>query len=132
MAPQPLVRLLVATLAAAGATAVLPVLTIIGIIAAPFVFIVATGHALIIGLPIALVCNQRGWITALNTIAGGFFIGAIPVGLLMAPDFFRSSGGALLIAFVFGAFGAVGGAAFWLTLRNMAKKDTALDLQVFE
>ncbi|OWJ67902.1 hypothetical protein [Inquilinus limosus] len=102
------------------------------------VFIVALGHALILGLPIALLYRAKRWQWPGLAVATGFLIGAIPIGVVIWPveprpgastringvlvsvdgvptlagwlDFLRLLG-------VFGALGAAGALAFWLTLR---------------
>ena len=85
---------------------------------------IAVGHAVLLGLPAALYFRRRRWTHVLAAIAGGFVIGAVPIGLYLAgatlvdgkptvADLLTC----LRIAGIGGAFGAPGGLAFWLTLR---------------
>jgi hypothetical protein len=125
---------MLATLASAGATALLPCFTIVGILFAPFVFVIAIIHAMVIGLPLALIFNHMRWINPFTTIIGGFVIGALPIGLTMGRDIISAAGWHSVkdTLLLFGFFGAIGGAAFWLTLHRMAKKNADVDVHAFE
>ncbi|MGO1078682.1 hypothetical protein [Inquilinus sp. CA228] len=103
-----------------------------------FAFVVTLGHALILGLPIALLYRAKRWHRPDLSIATGFLIGAIPMGVLIWP--LKHSPGSstrvngvlvsvdgiptlagwlefLRILGIFGALGAAGALAFWLMLR---------------
>lgn len=101
-------------------------------------FAVTLAHAVVLGLPIALVYRAERWQWPGLAVVTGFLIGAVPMGFVTWPvetrpgastwvngvvvsvdgiptlagwlDFLRFLG-------VFGALGAVGALAFWLTLR---------------
>jgi hypothetical protein len=100
------------------------------------VFAVTLGHAIILGLPVALVYRRLRWTRLYAAIAGGFFIGSTPAGVMFWP--YDSSGqGAsvdgvptiingmptpagwlqyLELLGTLGAFGAEGGFVFWFVL----------------
>ena len=85
---------------------------------------VTIGHALIFGLPAALYFRRRSWTHALAAMAGGFVVGAVPIGLLSVystlfygPTTARTLLANLQIVGMCGALGVPGGLAFWLTLR---------------
>ena len=101
----------------------------------PPAFAVTLGHAVILGLPIALFYRARRWTRLSATLVGAFLIGAIPLGVLTLP--FGGSAsvdgiptivngvptlagwlGYLQSLAMAGAFGATGGFVFWLTLRS--------------
>jgi len=103
-------------------------------------------HALVLGLPIALVYRAKRWQWPGLAVATGFLIGAVPIGVFTWPvrneprstswangvlvsvdgiptlagwlDFLRILG-------VFGGLGAAGALAFWLTLRWAGALDDA-------
>lgn len=109
-------------------------------------FAVTLAHAVVLGLPIALVYRAERWQWPSLAAATGFLIGAIPMGVVTWPvetrpgsstringvlvsvdgvptlagwlDFLRLLG-------VFGALGAAGALAFWLTLRWSGALDEA-------
>jgi hypothetical protein len=105
----------------------------------PLAFAVTLGHAVVIGLPVVLYCRAKRW-TRLNAVLiGAFLIGALPGGLLTWPMnlSFRTTGsvdgvatiingvptlagwlGYLKLVGMLGGLGAVGGLAFWLTLKS--------------
>jgi hypothetical protein len=82
------------------------------------------GHALLLGLPAAVYCLHRRWTHVLVALAGGFLVGAAPVGVYAvgwnvlkgtaAEPALLSS---LRAAGSGGLLGVPGGLAFWLTLR---------------
>lgn len=104
---------------------------------APLTFAIALGHALILGLPLFIHFHRRGWFSLLSATLVSIAIGCLPVGLLTFPLSFWGDGsssvngvplvvdgiptwagwvdyfGFILYA---AAFGALGGATFWLTL----------------
>ena len=99
---------------------------------------VALGHAVLLGLPIFLIFQSRGWGSAAASVVLGFAIGAVPAGILSFPvsgfAHFASAwaGGtptltlvpstaALCVDYIlpliyFGLLGALGGIAFWAVL----------------
>ena len=103
-----------------------------------FTFAIALGHAVLLGLPIFLIFQSRGWGSLAASVVLGFVIGAVPAAILSFPasDFslFASAwaGGrptqsvglntaALWADYVlpliyFGLLGALGGIAFWTVL----------------
>ena len=85
---------------------------------------VTIGHALLLGLPAAIYCRHRRWTHVLTAIAGGFLVGATPMGLYAVGWYvFKGSVtestllSSLRAAGIGGLLGAPGGLAFWLTLR---------------
>ena len=85
---------------------------------------VTIGHALLLGLPAAIYCRHRRWTHVFAAIAGGFLVGATPMGLYAVGWYvFKGSvTGSTLVsslraAGIGGLLGAPGGLAFWLTLR---------------
>jgi hypothetical protein len=110
----------------------------LGIALFPLVFGITLGHALILGLPIALLFRAMHWTRLVAALAASFLIGATPIGILAWPVDFSTGTGASVdgiptvidgiptatgwlhycgILGVFGGFGAVGGLVFWLTLK---------------
>lgn len=104
-------------------------------------FIVAFGHALLLGLPAALIFQKRGRDGILTAVAVGFLLGALPIGVLLAlsgpPDFasvdrvptairgVRTGAGWVSIIQASGAlglFGAVGGLSAWAVWRIAARR----------
>jgi hypothetical protein len=105
-------------------------------------FFVALAHAVTLGLPFYLLLRLKNWINGISTPLAGFIIGAIPVGVVTWPLRFpelrtnASVGGVQTMIdgmptaagwlqylqglLFFGAFGFVGGLAFWATLRSTA------------
>ncbi|HEY2178995.1 MAG TPA: hypothetical protein VGH15_10465, partial [Caulobacteraceae bacterium] len=102
----------------------------------PLAFGVTLGHALLLGLPVALVYRSRRWTSLVAALAGSFLIGMMPGGLLALPSLFVESasvdnvptvvGGVptmagliryLALLGILGSLGVAGGVTFWLTLR---------------
>jgi SAM-dependent methyltransferase len=101
-----------------------------------FTLAIAFGHAVLLGLPIFLIFQSRGWGGAAVSGVFGFAIGAVPVSVLTFPvsgfALFASAsvGGtptdglstaALWVSYVqplvyFGLLGALGGIVFWAVL----------------
>lgn len=99
---------------------------------------VTLGHAVILGLPTALLYRRLKWASPEKTLAGGFLIGAIPVGIYLWPvdptsrvnawsgsvqttiDGMPTGAGwveYLQLLGGFGCLGMIGALAFWLTLK---------------
>lgn len=79
-----------------------------------FAFVVTLGHALILGLPVALLYHAKRWHQPGLAVATGFLIGGVPIGVLG----WIAGGPGYLLAFVlFGGLGAAGALTFWLVLR---------------
>lgn len=88
---------------------------------ASLVFLVALAHGLVLGVPLYLLARWLGWVNIATAVLGGFLVGAVPIGLYLGLDVDRTltmadwlAFGAVLI--MYGAFGALGGFAFWLAL----------------
>jgi hypothetical protein len=96
-------------------------------------FGMASGHAVLLGLPLFLIFRSTDRVNATTCVVVGFAIGSAPVAVLSWPTQHRQSTAALstmtdaavLIAgwvnyltppMHFGVFGALGGAVFWLVL----------------
>jgi hypothetical protein len=108
-----------------------------------FTFLIALGHAVLLGLPIFLIFQSRGWIGVTACVVLGFAIGAVPAGILTLPDsgfYARAWAGdtptatnglgtaAMRASYVtpliyFGLLGALGGFVFWVVLRSSAALD---------
>lgn len=82
-------------------------------------FLVALVHALIIGVPIALVYRACGWRNLIGVAVGGFLIGVLPYALfallMLSPVALTD----FKLIVLFGAYGALGALVFWLTLRRL-------------
>lgn len=80
-------------------------------------FAVALVHAVVFGVPVALLYRARGWTNLVGVAFGGFLIGMLPLSLFAAIALAPS----VLSEFVFfamlGGYGALGALTFWLTLR---------------
>jgi hypothetical protein len=104
----------------------------------PFVFVIALGHAVILGLPAFLLGRSLGRVNLISSGVVGFIIGACPIALLMLPLWLGSNSSAsidavptisngfptlagwlyyLLSLASFGALGALGGIAFLVILK---------------
>jgi hypothetical protein len=105
-------------------------------------FSIALGHAVILGLPLALLFHAKRWINAISSIGAGFLVGILPAGiftwpLLHGPDQASVDGVptvvdgmptlagwisyAQFLAFL-GACGALAGLTFWLILKFSSEK----------
>ena len=109
--------------------------------AAPIVFIltfvIALAHAVVVGLPLFLVFQSKGWINVMTCIVVGFAIGAVPDGILTSPmqhpelhavsvHSVPTITNGVLIATAWvgyvrpviycGSLGALGGLVFWVVL----------------
>jgi hypothetical protein len=100
-----------------------------------FAFLVASAHAVLLGLPLAIAFRSRGWINVLTSTGAGFVIGALPVPLLafLSPPEAASINGiptvidgshtlaglssTAIFAAQFGLLGTIGGFVFWLVLK---------------
>lgn len=104
---------------------------------APTAFLIAAGHALLLGLPVFIKIEGKGKFNVITSLIAGAAIGALPIGLITFPlsPFGGSSStngipmvvdGIPTLAGWIGyfefllyptAFGVAGGFAFWLTIR---------------
>jgi len=96
--------------------------------------VIATPHAIMLGFPLLLLLQKRGRVRALPTVLGGFAIGFLPVYLLGAvPNVIEAlqANGAVPLSLltanlatdaIFGAFGACGALASYLTYRWVSRK----------
>ena len=83
---------------------------------------VTGAHALLLGVPAALIYRQQGWRHPVATVAGGFLIGALPIGSVIALGAEKSTSlrwllSVLEVVAACGGLGALGAAAFWLVLK---------------
>jgi hypothetical protein len=104
----------------------------------PFAFGLTLGHAIVLGLPVFLFFRAKRWVNPFSSTGVGFVVGAVPGGVLTWPlrPGIRGSAsidgvltqidgiptvagwlkyGEFLI--LLGAFGALAGLVFWLTLK---------------
>lgn len=109
-------------------------------------FAVTLAHALVLGLPIALLYRAKRWQWPGLAVATGFLIGATPIGVFAWPVRSASNSSSwangvlvsvdgiptlagwldfLRFLSMFGGLGAVGALAFWLTLRWSGALDEA-------
>ena len=104
---------------------------------APIAFAISLAHAVILGLPLALLFHSKHWINAISSIGAGFFVGILPAGIftwpmLHGPDQASVSGVPTVVdgtptlagwisyaefLALLGACGALAGLTFWLVLR---------------
>ena len=86
----------------------------------PFALVVTLGHAIVLGLPVALLCRWREWTHPVAAAAAGFAIGIVPVVFVAWPPdtsgYASTLGESLLLAGGYGLLGAAGACTFWLTL----------------
>lgn len=131
-----------ATLLGALVPAAIVSITMLGstkfLVLALFAFAVTLGHALILGLPVALLYRAKRWHRLDVTVVTGFLIGVVPIGAFSWPvtnssnSTVRFNGTLLSVDGVptlagwleflcslgmLGNLGAVGALVFWLTLR---------------
>jgi hypothetical protein len=78
----------------------------------PLAFIVTLAHAVILGLPVALLYRAKRWTRLSAVLVGAILIGIIP------QSFFATATRILQSVVITGALGAVGGFMFWLTLKS--------------
>jgi hypothetical protein len=110
-----------------------------------FTLVIALSHAVLLGLPIFLIFQSRGWIGITACVALGFAIGAVPAGILTFPvsGFARyasawaggtptASNGlntaAIWVSYIkplmyLGLLGALGGLIFWVVLMSSGTLD---------
>ena len=84
--------------------------------------LVAGAHTLLLGVPVLLIYRRQGWGRPIATVVGGFMIGALPIGSVLVLTSEKSTSLRWLIAnleiiVTAGGAGALGAAAFWLTLK---------------
>jgi hypothetical protein len=76
---------------------------------------IAAAHALVLGLPLYLALRERWPLRWWNAALGGFAVAVAPAGLIVLPG---SDFGPLRSLSGLGLFGAAGGVAFWIVLRD--------------
>jgi hypothetical protein len=89
----------------------------------PATFAITLGHAIILGLPVALFFRAKRWTRLSAVLAAAFLVGAIPLGLPVSFGGRPAAGLADWLAelwsvWALGLLGAIGGFVFWLTLRS--------------
>ena len=84
----------------------------------PFAVSVTLAHALVLGLPVALLFMWRRWTRLLPVLGAGFLIGLVPIVVFSWPPEIRDLAESLLIASAFGVLGSIGAATFWFVLRS--------------
>jgi hypothetical protein len=98
---------------AGGDAGALPSLALALAVALP----IAAAHALVLALPLYMALRERWPLRWWNAALGGFAVALVPAGLVVLP-----SGdidiGVLRGAVGLGLFGAAGGVAFWIVLRD--------------
>lgn len=121
----------IALVLAAAAAAVLAGATV-SVRLVPIAFKVALFHAFVLGLPAFLVLRSKRPVTWFVCVVAGFAIGAVPTGLwtVLASlgQAYAPSGdalGGLRFTSTLGAYGAVAGLVFWLSLRLMGDSAAA-------
>jgi hypothetical protein len=119
--------LLLASLAAA---APMVILGPFAIIAVPFAFVIALGHAVVLGLPLYLLVRSRTEIAWWHAALAGVAIGAGPVTLAGA-DYILGVRGSIIVSLAFGAFGFIGAMVFRAWAGPSAREE-AFDASVFE
>ena len=120
--------------------ALAPALVVIALMATdlfPFALAITLGHAIILGLPAALLYRSRHWARLSAALVGGIMIGIIPGAIVLrpggAPGTWASVGDVATIIngvpttaawmqyleflSLLGTCGAIGAAVFWSTLR---------------
>jgi hypothetical protein len=75
----------------------------------PFAFRVAMEHALVLGLPLVGLLWWKRWLNAWTAVLGGLVVGALGIRVFLWPY--------ATAVVPFAIFGALGGLAFWATLR---------------
>jgi hypothetical protein len=110
-----------------------------------FTLVIALSHAVLLGLPIFLIFQPRGWIGITAYVVFGFAIGAVPGGILTFPvsDFALYGGAwaggtptaisglstsAIWVSYIksvmyLGLLGAFGGLVFWVVLMSSGALD---------
>jgi hypothetical protein len=110
-----------------------------------FTLVIALSHAVLLGLPIFLIVQSRGWIGITACVVLGFAIGAVPAGILTFPvsgfELYASAwaGGtpaatdglstaAIWVSYIkplmyLGLLGAFGGLNFWVVLMSSGTLD---------
>ena len=110
-----------------------------------FTLVIALSHTVLLGLPIFLIFQFRGWIGIKACVVLGFAIGAVPAGILTFPvlgSAVRSSAwasgtppatnglitGAIWVSYIkplmyLGLLGAFGGLIFWVVLMSLGTLD---------
>jgi hypothetical protein len=107
-----------------------------GVVNARLTFIVASAHALVLGVPIFLLLRSKRHVGAVTCAVGGFLIGVVPDGVLALLPMFRGSAwingtptvingvptlaGWIEYAYFVGSlglFGLAGGLTFWAAMR---------------
>jgi len=80
-------------------------------------FVVALAHAIMLGVPAALIYRRRGWDSLIAVAIGGALIGMLPFSILAL--ILLSPVALTQLAFIamLGGYGALGALVFWLTLR---------------
>lgn len=92
-------------------------------------FVIALGHAIVLGLPLFLIFRSKGWVNVMSCVVVGFAVGAAPAGVLTWPIqrpvfhiFYGSGATAGWVSYLkplicLGSLGALGGFAFWFVSR---------------
>ena len=114
-----------------------------------FTFVIALAHAVLLGLPLFLVLQSKGWVNVVTYVVFGFAVGAAPDGVLTWPMQHAAyttsasiEGMSTIIDRVFtavesvsyikpviycGSLGALGGLAFWVALLCASSSGIAVD-----
>lgn len=83
----------------------------------PFAIGITIAHALVLGLPVALLFMWRRWTRLVPALVAGFVIGLLPITIFSWPPEIVNIKESALMALGFGALGSIGAATFWFVLR---------------
>ena len=89
----------------------------------PLGFVIAFLHTAVLGLPLYLLLSRKWRLRWWSAALGGALVGATPFGLMMGAASLSDGGGAALGAIAWtGAYGALGGLAFFAILELGARR----------
>ena len=102
--------------------AFVPAAVFSAVMLAPYFMPLAVGitiaHALVLGLPVALLFMWRRWTRLVHALLGGFVIGLAPLAVFSWPPDIENFWISAAMALGYGALGAIGAATCWFVLRT--------------